>query len=137
MFRARGTFHVEHHPAPPAAEFPEVKIDRTRVEKRFFGALVGDGQVEMLSARPSPGDAAYVAIERITGAVDGRPGTFACAHLATMRGGESESHHIVLIPGSGTGELAGIRGSMTITMSADAHHYDLRYDLPDEPSRPL
>jgi hypothetical protein len=70
-----------------------------------------------------------VAIERVTGALHGRSGTFVLQHTGTMAGGEQHLS-ITIVPGSGTGELVGIAGSMTIAIADGVHSYELAYTLP-------
>jgi hypothetical protein len=127
--QARGTFELTAHPEPPFLEADGVSLGRARFEKRFSGALSAESEVHMLSARtPVKGSAAYVAVERISGTLDGRRGSFVVAHLGTMGGGE-QSLTIPIVPDSGTGELAGIRGSMHIDIVDGQHHYTIDWTL--------
>jgi hypothetical protein len=75
-------------------------------------------------------DGAYVALERVTGTLDGRAGSFALVHRALMRDGTPEGWSVVVVPGSGTGALAGLEGSLRITIEHGTHFYDLEYTLP-------
>ena len=78
---------------------------------------------------PAAGSAGYVAIESVDGAVDGRRGTFALQQMGTMHAGGSRIEYVV-VPGSGTGELAGVGGVMRLTVEADGtHRYELSYTL--------
>jgi hypothetical protein len=75
------------------------------------------------------GVAGYVAIELITGTLNGKPGSFALQHSSTMDQ-SGANMHIVVVPGSGTGELKGISGTFTIKIENGQHFYDLDYTLP-------
>jgi hypothetical protein len=78
------------------------------------------------------GSAGYVAMERVTGTLAGRSGSFAIQHHGIMdRGAPSLS--ITVVPDSGAGELAGITGRMGITIEEGKHFYDFEYDIPDAP----
>lgn len=77
------------------------------------------------------GSAVYTAIERVTGALDGRAGTFALYHTGVMKRG-AQKLVIGIVPDSGTGALAGIAGEMTIQISDGQHHYTLAYTLNGE-----
>jgi hypothetical protein len=83
----------------------------------------------MLSAGTStPGSAGYVALEQVTGELDGRPGTFVLQHNATMNRGVP-SLSIAVVPDSGTGQLAGLSGTMAITITDGKHFYDFEYTI--------
>lgn len=75
------------------------------------------------------GSAGYVAIERVTGKLNGRSGTFILQHHATMTRGVPEQS-VAVVPDSGTGELEGLTGEMTINIAAGKHSYDFAYSLP-------
>jgi hypothetical protein len=84
----------------------------------------------MLTAATSvQGSAAYVAIERITGTLHGRTGTFVLQHSGTLTRG-APHQNITVVPDSGTGQLAGISGTMTINIADGKHSYDFEYTLP-------
>ncbi len=125
MEEAHGRFDVTMTPQP-AGEAP---LGRMAMAKRYHGDLEGTAAGEMLSAgSPATGSAGYVALEVITGALKGRAGTFAVQQSGTMDGGRREMI-VNISPGSGTGALAGITGTMTIDTAA-GHAYVLRYSLP-------
>lgn len=128
---AKGSFDVEMHRDPPFDTADGIALSRASLDKRFTGALHGTSSGQMLSAlTPTQGSAAYVAIERIDGALDGKRGTFVAAHLGVMnRGAPSLTIHIV--PDSGTGELRGIAGKMTIQIVEGRHLYEIEYSLPE------
>jgi len=127
---ATGTFEVKITPVPAASAAADDTRGRMTFTKTFQGALVGAGEGEMLTAgTPGAGSAGYVALERFTGSLDGRRGSFAMQHSGTMHAGRQDLA-IVISPGSGTGELAGIAGTATIRIEGKQHYYTLRYTLP-------
>jgi hypothetical protein len=130
--RMQGTFEVaiaqQASDNPPARE---AAILRLSLDKRYSGPLDAQGQGEMLAdGGGDRKDGAYVAMERVTGALEGRKGSFALVHRALMRNGAPEGWSVVIVPGSGTGALAGLEGSMRISIDDGKHHYDLDYTLP-------
>ena len=99
------------------------------IDKQFHGDLEGTSRGEMLTAGTAiKNSAGYVAVERVTGTVNGRTGTFALQHNATMTRGEGKLD-IIVVPDSGTGELTGISGSMTIDITNGKHSYTFDYTL--------
>ncbi|WP_342372303.1 DUF3224 domain-containing protein [Propioniciclava soli] len=98
--------------------------------KTWEGALTGTGRGVMLSAGdPALGEAGYVALEAVTGEVEGRLGTFVLQQLGTMTDGASTLTYTV-VPGSGTGELAGLSGSIEILVAEDVHQVQFDYAFP-------
>ena len=125
MQEAQGRFEVVVKPVS-AADAP---VTRMTLEKRWSGDVTGVSSGEMLSyGSPKSGNAGYVAMERITGAVKGREGSFALQQSGTLDGGRPVMT-VTVVPGSGTGGLAGLAGSMTVDPAA-GHTYVLRYTLP-------
>lgn len=125
-----GTFVIQMHPEPPYGADGGVTLGRLRFEKHFSGPLTATSEVHMLAVRTATeGSAGYVASERIVGSVDGRAGSFVVMHTGVMDRGQS-SLSIVIVPDSGTGALAGIRGTMDIAVIEGEHRYTLRYALP-------
>jgi|SRR5688500_10116629 len=125
--RARGTFEVKLTPQTPAGDSA---LGRLAIDKQFHGDLEGVSRGEMLTAMtPVDGSAGYVAIERVSGALHGRKGSFVLQHSGTMTRGAAELV-ISVVPDSGTGELAGITGRMVITIADGKHSYELEYALP-------
>lgn len=123
---ARGTFTVKMRPLPSA---PAEGLARFSMNKELHGDLEAASQGEMISAGdPKTGEAGYVAMERVTGTLSGKTGGFALQHAATMHAGGHEMR-ILITPGSGTGELAGITGIFSITIANGQHSYDLEYAL--------
>lgn len=126
---ARGTFTVRMTPQGDPSAADGVSLGRMALEKRFEGDLVGTGVGEMLTAlTPIEGSAGYVAIERVTGQLLGREGSFVLQHSGTMHAG-SQSLAIAVVPGSGTGELAGLAGVFRLRIEGGQHHYELDHTL--------
>lgn len=100
-----------------------------RLAKQYHGPLSGTGTGLMLAAHGSiAGSAGYVAMEQVTGTLDGRAGSFMLQHSGTMQAGR-ESLSITVVPDSGTGALAGLSGSMTIERNGADHAYRFEYTL--------
>jgi hypothetical protein len=128
---ASGTFDVKISPLPPEDSTGGAAIGRYSIDKQFHGDLEGISKGLMLSAGdPSTGTAGYVAMEYVTGTLHGRSGSFALQHMGTMDGGKFNLK-VIAAPGSGKGELAGIDGTMTITIAAGKHSYEFDYTLPE------
>jgi hypothetical protein len=127
--KARGTFEVTLAPQSAAAGVGDPTIGRMSIEKRFSGDLEGTSLGEMLAAGTDvKGSAGYVAMERVAGTIGGRRGTFALQHSGTMARGVP-SLAIAVVPDSGTGELAGISGTMSITIVEKKHFYEFDYAI--------
>ena len=127
--RIRGPFDVTIIPQPAEAEGPWAP-GRMALDKRYHGALLATSQGTMLAVRTEEqGSAGYVAIERVTGTLDGREGSFVLQHSGIMDRG-AQSLTIVVVPGSGSGALAGLRGTMGIVITDGKHEYDFEYSLP-------
>ena len=125
MQHATGTFDVKMGPTGHA---PDSTLNSMSLDKIFHGDLEGTGKGEMISAGdPASGNAGYVAIERVTGTLSGHTGSFALMHMASMSSGFAPQMTVMVAPGSGTGELAGIYGTFTITIAAGKHSYGLDY----------
>jgi hypothetical protein len=103
------------------------------IDKLFRGDLEATGKGQMLVAGTDvKNSAGYVAIERITGTLDGRSGSFALQHSGIMTRGAPQQT-ITVVPDSGSGELAGLGGSMTIVIEGGKHSYNFEYTLPEAP----
>jgi hypothetical protein len=125
--RALGTFEVK---LTPQAGEPSAVPARFVIDKRYHGELEGTGQGQMLAASTVvDGSAGYVAIERVTGTIAGRTGTFVLQHSGTMDRGAPDLV-IKVIPDSGTAGLTGLRGRMDIRIDAGKHVYDFEFTLP-------
>lgn len=126
-----GQFDVKTLPISADSATEGTTIGRYALDKRYHGALDGVGKGEMLGAgNPAKGAAGYVAIEEFTGTLQGRKGSFALQHFGAMDAGKVELK-VLIVPGSGSGELHGIVGAMTITNEAGKHSYALEYTLPE------
>lgn len=132
---AKGTFEVKVTPTEATPFEKGMGVARYEVEKSWTGDFAGSSRVEMVSSfTESTGVMAYVAMEQMTGQLSGKTGSFYLAHTATMTKGDAKSGkmNIVVVPGSGTGELAGIAGELTIIIDAHGKHsYIFNYTLPD------
>lgn len=126
---ARGTFNVKLGPLSLHDETAGPLLGRMSLDKQFHGDLEGTSKGEMLSARTEvSGSAGYVAIEGVSGRLHGRNGSFVLQHSGTMdRGAQQLS--VTVVPDSGTGELVGLAGKMTITITDTEHWYDFEYTL--------
>lgn len=128
---ATGPFEVKMTPDLSGEREGRAPVGRMLIDKQYSGALTGTGQGDMLSAgTPGAGAAVYVAVEHVTGTLEGKAGGFLLAHRGTMDG-SSHALEIIIVPGSGTGELAGISGRCDIRIEARKHFYDLSYTLPE------
>ncbi len=129
--RVSGSFSIIMTPAATPQHSGRTALARMLLEKVYTGELAATASGEMLSAvTDTKGAAAYVAIEAITGVLQGKKGSFVVQHAGTMADGKQELS-IVIVPHSGTGQLEGIRGTMAIRIEAGQHFYDLDYSLPD------
>lgn len=130
MHHATGSFDVKT--APQKADNPQAEaagLGRMSLDKQFHGDLEATSQGEMLSVLDKEkGSGGYVALERVNGKLQGRTGTFVLQHNATMTRGTPQMN-IIVVPDSGTGELSGLTGSMTIRIEAGKHFYDFDYSL--------
>lgn len=122
---ATGTFEVTITPAPDDGS----GIGRLDLTKAWSGDLAGTGHGQMLSAGdPASGSAGYVALEVVEGVLDGRSGSFALQQLGVLHAGEQQLRYDV-VPGSGSGDLTGITGTLALTIDEQGHHYALTYTL--------
>ena len=120
-------FTVDIHPLAPA---PAEGIGRFSINKTIHGDLEATTIGEMFTGGdPKQGAAGYVAIELVTGTLNGKNGNFALQHFATMDG-KGPSMQVIVVPGSGTGELKGIEGTFTIRAETGQHFYEFDYTLP-------
>jgi len=123
---ARGTFEVKVTPQPrdDSAGGP---FDRLFLDKQFHGELEGTSKGQMLATTKAvEGSGGYVALELVTGKLNGRRGSFILQHKGTMSKG-SYIIHVTVVPDSGTDELSGITGTMTIIIEGSKHSYNLEY----------
>ena len=128
--RVRGEFEVKLEPLANDADPRGSTLARLTIDKRFHGALDGTSTGEMLSAATqTKGSAGYVAIERVTGTLEGKRGTFVLQHTGVMNRG-APSLSIIVVPDSGTSELTGLTGTVAIEIANGKHEYVFEYDLP-------
>jgi hypothetical protein len=128
---ATGPFDVKLAPLDPAFKSDDNSIGRMSIDKQFHGDLEASSKGEMLFAGNSKTSGGYVAIERVSGSLHGRSGTFVLQHNATMTDGIPHLN-IIVVPGTGTAQLAGLSGSMNIIIApGGAHSYDFTYALPE------
>jgi hypothetical protein len=122
---ARGTFEVTVTPVEDDAG-----LGRSTIAKAWSGDLAGAGHGQMLSAGdPDGGSAGYVAVEVVVGTLQGREGSCAFQQYGVMRPGAQELTYEI-VPGSGTGALAGIEGTLALTVDERGHSYVLTYSVP-------
>ena len=129
MPTASGSFEVTIEPEPPFLEEGGLRLNLNKVEKTYSGEMAGSARAHMLAAYTgTPGSAGYVAIEHFSGTVNGKSGSLALQHSGTMDRGEA-GLAVTVVPDSGTGELAGIAGTLEISSGDSGHTYVLEYEL--------
>lgn len=134
--RIHGPFEVKLTPFPTPDPVGPWVPGRMAIEKQFRGDLEAVSQGEMMAVRTEiKGSAGYVAMERVSGTLKGKRGTFVLQHSSTMARGEAQQS-IQVVPDSGTGELTGLKGAMTIIITDGKHAYDFEYTLPIKPVIP-
>jgi hypothetical protein len=126
---ASGVFKITNWEPQTYDEADGATLGRVSVGKEFSGGVVGTSTAELLTVHDASGQpAVYVAVERVTGALDGRSGSFVLHH--TVPGTAGEPIVIRIVPNTGTGDLAGITGALTITGDVEGGHtYSISYDL--------
>jgi hypothetical protein len=127
--RAAGTFEVKLTPQGTDTVAEGSPLGRLTIDKRLHGDLEGTSKGEMLTAGTLvKNSAGYVAVERVVATLHGKQGTFALQHSGTMTRGVG-TLTITVVPDSGTGELAGISGTMSIEIADGKHNYGFEYSL--------
>ncbi|GLQ91773.1 hypothetical protein GCM10007901_07230 [Dyella acidisoli] len=130
VMQANGSFEVKLAPQPPAPGIEQASLGRMTIEKQFHGDLEATSLGEMLSAMGQvQGSAGYVAIERVTGTLHGKRGSFVLQHCGVMDRG-SPQLSVTVVPDSGTDALTGLSGSMQIKIEDGSHYYIFDYTLP-------
>ncbi len=125
---ATGPFDVRMTPQPLTV--PDPLRSRMSLDKHYHGQLDATGVGEMLSGGDyKTGSAGYVAIETVTGTLDGKRGSFILQHNATMNRGEPQLN-VIVVPDSATGDLTGLSGKLTIKIENKQHFYEFEYTLP-------
>jgi hypothetical protein len=123
---AKGPFTVTITPQESA---PDAPVARMLLYKEFHGDLEAVAHGEMTAAHePLTGAGVYVAIDRVTGTLNGKSGSFLIAHRG-IRNADGQELSIVIVPGSGTGQLTGISGTVGIEIVGKEHFYSLEYEL--------
>ena len=135
IVHAKGSFDVKMTPSEPSDFEKANDIARFTFEKTWHGDFEGVSQGEMITgSTASTGSMAYVAVERMTGKLSGRQGSFTFSHRASMIKGDSPSAgelSVTVVPKSGTGELTGLTGSLMIHIDAQGKHtWTFDYSLP-------
>lgn len=129
---AKGEFVVSMKPLAFEDADPEFMLGRMSIDKQITGDLTAKTMGQMLSAMTGTnGSAGYVAIERVTGVLNGKSGSFVLQHTGTMNRGVP-SLSVTVVPDSGTGELIGLEGDFEIIMEEGKHSYEFTYRLPAE-----
>jgi uncharacterized protein DUF3224 len=130
MNRVTATFVNDAYEEEPYGQGEGVELGRVHITRSFSGEIVGSSTAELLTARTPDGSAGYVGQDAVTGRVDGRSGTFVLQHWGTVSD-EGAATAGVVVPGSGTGELGGLRGEGKIAVDeSGAHTLELEYELP-------
>lgn len=128
--QATGPFDVKLTPQSPVAAIESANLGRQTIDKQFHGDLEATSLGEMIAAMSSvQGSAGYVAMERVTGLLHGKRGSFVLQHTGIMDRG-APSLVITVVPDSGTDALTGLTGSMKIQIEQGKHSYTFDYDLP-------
>lgn len=129
--RATGTFEVQMRPQSEPDEASGTELGSLSLEKRFYGELDGVGKGAMLTAMTAvDGSAGYVAIERVTGTLNGRQGSFVFQHTGIMNRGVQQLS-ITVVPDSGSGQLSGLSGEFSLEIVNGQHVYTFDYTLPE------
>lgn len=127
---AKGTFEVKLTPQKPDSDVAQAaSLGRMTIDKQFHGDLEGASKGEMIAAQSEVKDSAgYVALERVTGSLKGRKGSFVLQHSGTMSRGAPQLS-VTVVPDSGTEELKGLKGKMNIIIADGKHSYEFDYSL--------
>ncbi len=131
MTRATGSFDVKLAAQAADAYADGASLGRMTIDKTFHGDLEATSKGQMLTAgSPQKGSAGYVAIEKVSGALHGRTGTFALQHTGTMARGTGDLT-VTVVPDSGTDQLTGLQGRLNIIVVAGKHSYEFDYTIDD------
>jgi len=135
IMKETGSFEVKLTPQPLADTEAGKLLGRMSIVKEFSGGLQATSRGEMLTALTGvEGSAGYVAIERVTGTLSGKKGSFVLQHNGLMKHG-TQQLTITVVPDSGTEELKGIEGKMDIKIEEAKHFYVFEYSLPTQQAR--
>jgi hypothetical protein len=129
--QATGPFEVKTIPLPPDDAHDTGGFGRLALDKTFRGPLAATSKGQMVGAFTAvKGSAGYVALERVTGTLDGKAGSFVLQHNGSMRRGVP-TLLVSVVPDSGTDELAGLSGTMQIVIEGKDHSYVFDYEIED------
>jgi len=132
MKRATGSFEVSLQPLSNAEITSDAMLGRLLLNKKFSGDLTASARGQMLSAgTTTSGSAGYVAIDHVTGNLEGRQGSFVLQHSGSMNRGVP-TLSIMVVPDSGTDDLAGLSGTLSINVIDGKHFYDFIYSIPEQ-----
>ena len=132
IMHASGYFDVTL--APQAADNPQVRtaqIERLSIDKKYHGDVQGTSTGQMQAIKDDRNTGAYVALEKVVASLKGRSGTFMLMHYGYMSRGAVGRWLVEVVPNSGTGELAGLSGTMKIIPKDGKHYYEIEYVLPE------
>jgi len=127
---ANARFAIKQWDEKPYSEGPDLpKLSRASVSKTFTGDVEGEGQVEYLMMYRSDGSATFVGLERIVGRIGGKTGSFVLQRTGVFEGGQAKENYAV-VPGSGTGDLRGLRGEGSSAVGHGMEHpFTLSYEM--------
>lgn len=128
--QATGEFQIQFEPQVPSFKGSnEVRIGRMSLRKKYTGSLEALSVGEMLSATaPVDGHAGYIALEQVSGVLSGLKGSFVLQHFG-IKNPHAQEHRVEILPGSGTGDLAKLKGAMRIRVEGNKHYYELNYSV--------
>lgn len=128
--KVSGKFEVKLNPVDGYAEGQDgIRLNRMSIDKTFHGELEATSKGEMLSAMTTvKGSAGYVAIEQVSGKLSGKKGSFVLQHYGMMDNGKNRLI-LEVVPDSGSGELEGLTGTMSINIEDGDHFYEFEYEL--------
>ena len=132
LMHASGHFDVTL--APQASDNLQVRtaqIDRLSIDKKYHGDVHGTSTGQMQAIKDDRNTGAYVALEKVVASLQGRNGTFMLMHYGYMSQGAVGRWLVEIVPNSGTGELAGLSGTMKIIQKDEKHYYEIEYALPE------
>lgn len=130
MHHAHGTFEVTITPHDDSNDGSGVgAVNRMALDKQFHGDLEASSKGQMLAVQTAVGGSAgYVAMECVTGTLNGASGTFALQHSGTMARG-AQQLSITVVPDSGTEALTGLEGKLSVNIVDGKHSYEFEYTL--------
>ena len=127
--QAKGTVEVKVVPLAADEGTDTGGFGRLSIDKTFSGDLAGTSKGQMVGAFTAvEGSAGYVALERVTGTLNGRKGSFILQHSGSMSKG-TQAIIVTVVPDSGTEELTGLTGTMQIIIEGKKHSYIFEFTL--------